>query len=253
MPYTRTQWQNEVTKLNSNNLNNMEDGIEEALAIASEASKEANNANIKANKASQDVEFLRSDIADTKVTKETIIKALGYTPLDGDYNDLTNKPAIPTKITDLENDSNFANKDELFSKSYNDLTDKPTIPNKISQLTNDSNFANKDDLFSKDYNELINKPSIPAKVSQLTNDSNFVSKNYVDQKVADLINAAPETLDTLGEIAKGIKDNSEVINTLNNAISNKANKEEVYTKVEMDALLGNISIALSKLVTVEVS
>lgn len=144
MPYTRTQWQNEVTKLNAKHLNNMEDGIEEALATASEAGKEADNANIKANKASQDVETLRGAISNIEITKENIIKVLGYTPSDGDYNNLNNKPTIPSKITDLENDSSFADKSELFSKSYNDLKDKPTIPSKTSQLTNDSNFVPED-------------------------------------------------------------------------------------------------------------
>ena len=33
-----------------------------------------------------------------------------------------------------------ADKSELFSGSYNDLTNKPEIPTKTSQLTNDSNF-----------------------------------------------------------------------------------------------------------------
>lgn len=34
----------------------------------------------------------------------------------------------------------IATKSELFSKSYQDLTNKPTIPTKTSQLTNDSGF-----------------------------------------------------------------------------------------------------------------
>lgn len=33
-----------------------------------------------------------------------------------------------------------------FSGSYNDLSNKPTIPSKTSQLTNDSNFLNKSDV-----------------------------------------------------------------------------------------------------------
>ena len=56
----------------------------------------------------------------------------------GDYNDLSNKPNIPTKTSELTNDSGFltqhqdisgkADKSELFSGDYNDLSNKPTIP-----------------------------------------------------------------------------------------------------------------------------
>lgn len=47
--------------------------------------------------------------------------------------------SLDKKITDLEN--NKANRNELFSGSYNDLSDKPTIPSKISDLTNDREFV----------------------------------------------------------------------------------------------------------------
>ena len=50
----------------------------------------------------------------------------------GSYNDLTNKPTIPTKTSDLTNDSGFVVGSTLAtvatSGSYNDLTNKPTIP-----------------------------------------------------------------------------------------------------------------------------
>lgn len=50
---------------------------------------------------------------------------------------------IGTTKVDL---SGYALKTELFSKSYNDLTDKPTIPTATSQLTNDSEFINQTQL-----------------------------------------------------------------------------------------------------------
>lgn len=43
--------------------------------------------------------------------------------------------AIPTKTSDLQNDSGY-----LSSVSWNDVENKPTIPTKTSDLTNDSNF-----------------------------------------------------------------------------------------------------------------
>lgn len=49
---------------------------------------------------------------------------------------------------------------------------------------------------------------------------------YTDQKVADLINGAPETLDTLKEIADAIETEHTVVEALDAAIGKKANKSE---------------------------
>lgn len=51
----------------------------------------------------------------------------------------SNINSLDKKITDLE--KNKANRNELFSGSYNDLSDKPTIPRKISDLINDRKFV----------------------------------------------------------------------------------------------------------------
>lgn len=57
-------------------------------------------------------------------------------------------------------------------------------------------------------------------------------KSYVDEQIADLVNSAPETLDTLGELATAMQDNDEVIEALNQAITNKADKTDVLLKAE---------------------
>ncbi len=54
---------------------------------------------------------------------------------------------------------------------------------------------------------------------------------YTDQKVADLINGAPSSLDTLKEIADAMAENQDVVEALNDAIGTKANQ------AEMDSLL----------------
>ena len=59
-------------------------------------------------------------------------------------------------------------------------------------------------------------------------------KSYVDQKIADLVGSAPETLNTLGELATALQENDEVVNVLNEAIVNKADKTYV------DELIANI-------------
>ena len=65
------------------------------------------------------------------------------------------------------------------SGSYNDLTNLPTIPTKVSDLTNDSGFLTENDVApvatSGDYSDLSNLPTIPTSTSELTNDSNFVA------------------------------------------------------------------------------
>ena len=55
---------------------------------------------------------------------------------------------------------------------------------------------------------------------------------YTDQKIAELINGAPSTLDTLGEIADAMQENEDVVEALDAAIGTKA------SQVEMESLLG---------------
>ena len=55
---------------------------------------------------------------------------------------------------------------------------------------------------------------------------------YTLQKIADLINGAPATLDTLGEIAQAMKDNETVVAALDAAIGKKANSAEFDSHVK---------------------
>lgn len=48
------------------------------------------------------------------------------------------------------------------------------------------------------------------------------AKNYTDSEIAELINGAPTTLDTLGEIATAMTENADVVKALNDAIGSKA-------------------------------
>lgn len=52
-------------------------------------------------------------------------------------------------------------------------------------------------------------------------------KDYVDDEIAKLVNSAPETLDTLGELATAFADNQDMIETLDAAITNKADKADI--------------------------
>lgn len=62
--------------------------------------------------------------------------------------------------------------------------------------------------------------------------ANKADKTYVDEQVAGLVNSAPETLDTLGELATAFNENKEVVETLNAAITNKKDKDLIVTYAE---------------------
>jgi hypothetical protein len=91
----------------------------------------------------------------------------------GNYADLSNKPTIPTDISDLTDNSVL-----LFSGNYDDLSNKPVIdiPTDISDLADDGGL-----LFSGDYDDLSNKPTIPVDLNDLTDSSGLLfSGDYDD-------------------------------------------------------------------------
>ena len=57
------------------------------------------------------------------------------------------------------------------------------------------------------------------------------AKEYTDGKIADIINGAPSTLDTLSEIATAMDENKSVVDALDKAIGTKANKADIPTKI----------------------
>lgn len=194
----------------------------------------------------------------------------------GNYNQLENKPQIngvelvgnktteelgikiPTKVSELENDSNYAT--EEYVNSHGGKIDKITVnnieqqivnktvnisvPTKTSDLTNDSDFATTTDLNGKqdslnedqlaavnsgitksildNINNKVN--NIPTKTSDLTNDSKFVNEQFVND-------AVKKETDRAVEAENGIS------NSLNAHITNTNNPHQV-TKTQVG--LGNV-------------
>ena len=69
--------------------------------------------------------------------------------------------------------------------------------------------------------------------------SNIYTKSEVDQKFEDLIGQAPETLDTLKEIADKLGDEDTSLGQLNAILAVKADTSTTYTKSEVSTLLEN--------------
>ena len=229
------------------------------------------------------------------------------TLFSGNYNDLLNKPTVPSKTSELTNDSSFTtstqlatkadkihthnyndleDKPTLFSGAYKDLTEKPTIPTKISELINDSNFVdstvlstkanavhthnyddltNKPVLFSGTYADLTGKPTIPTKTSELINDSNFATVTLLDSKADKVHNHSYTELDDLPTLFSGdYKDligtpvipskTSELTNDSNFAttdlVNTKANKTHSHSYLDLEDLpnlfSGNYNDLLNK-------
>ena len=91
------------------------------------------------------------------------------TVFDGDYNSLSNTPTVPTKTSDLTNDSGFITS-EVDGSTTNEIQTLSKSGSTIS-LTQGGSVT----VFDGDYNSLSNVPTVPTKTSDLTNDSGFIT------------------------------------------------------------------------------
>ena len=206
------------------------------------------------------------------------------TLFNGKYADLIGKPTIPTKTSDITNDSNFVTTSQLnaelnkkantshthvysdildapvsFSGNYKDLINKPTIPTKVSDLENDENFATTSQLnsglntkansththsyaeledlptlFSRNYNDLLNKPKIPTVVSDLTNDLNFVDTTALATKSDKTHTHSYSSLTDLPTLKTRVSDmddatNYMTITQITTELNKKANTSHTHT------------------------
>ena len=123
---------------------------------------------------------------------------------------IDNKPTIPSKTSDLQNDSGFITSSDIpaiptkTSDLQNDsgFITSSDIPTKTSELQNDSGFITSSDIpaqVQSNWNEsnsssaayIQNKPSIPSKTSDLQNDSGFITSSdipAIPTKTSDLQN-----------------------------------------------------------------
>ena len=69
----------------------------------------------------------------------------------------------------------------------------------------------------------------------------IAEKTYVDSKITEIVGGAPETLDTLKEIADALGEDANLSATLTAEIGKKANSADVYTKTAADEKFLQIS------------
>lgn len=157
--------------------------------------------------------------------------------IESDYAKTTE---IPSKVSQLENDSNYLSsipeeyvtETELEAKGY--LTEHQDL----------SDYATKDEI-----------PTVPSKVSELTNDSNYQTAEQVNStvttEIAKVVANAPEDFDTLKEMSDWIAGHENDVSAMNRAISdNKVNIETLQTDVaNINTSLGGKLGRIEKLVS----
>lgn len=108
---------------------------------------------------------VQADWAEADSTSEAYIQnkpALSTVATSGSYNDLSNKPTIPTVPTNVSDFTNDA--------GYQTASD---VSNAIAGKANTADLATV--ATSGSYSDLSNKPTIPANTSDLNNDSGFLT------------------------------------------------------------------------------
>ena len=155
---------------------------------------------------------------------------------------------IPDSLSDLSTDSTHRtvtdaeksawNAKSNFSGDYNDLTNKPTIPSisglateeyvneAVANIANGTtsvawdNITDKPDTFTPSAHNHDDKYDAKGSAETALTSAN----SYTDTAISNLINSAPTTLDTLGEIAIVMEENADVVEALETAIGNKVDK-----------------------------
>ena len=161
-------------------------------------------------KINQDELYLISGEADAitgvKGNKETTYRTgnVNLTPADiGALPDTTEIPVVPTNIGAFDNDVGYLTQ-------HQSLTDYP----KKTELANVAT--------SGDYTDLINTPTIPST-------DGLATETYVQNKIAEVVNSAPGTLDTLNELAQALGNDPNFATTMATELGKKANTANLAT------------------------
>ncbi len=113
--------------------------------------------------------------AEVQAGTESKIDKIEVNNVEQPIIDKTVNIAVPTKTSDLANDSGY-----ITNEALNGYATKAELPTKVSQLENDSKFINESAL-----DGYAKTADIPTKTSQLNNDSGYITANDVPVKSVD--------------------------------------------------------------------
>ena len=133
----------------------------------------------------------------------------------------------------LSNVDNTSDTDKPVSVAQQQAID--TVQNSIDEHTENTLNPHKVTAKQVGLENVNNTADIDKPVSTAQQDAIDLayhnSNLYTDEKIAELINGAPTTLDTLKEISDAMTEHEEVVEALNDAIGKKANETEFNSHI----------------------
>lgn len=95
-----------------------------------------------------------------------------------------------------------------------------------------SAFITEEDL--ADYAKKSNIPDVSnfATKDEIPSVAGLASEQYVDTKIADLVDGAPEELNSFKELSDALKDQGDAVSAINAALATKATKDDISTFVD---------------------
>ena len=113
------------------------------------------------------------------------------------------------------NNKNYATEYDLNNIDYSSIKNTPVSEDETGELNITDENGN---IGMKIASEAVYAKDFVAGEHRL---SEKVDKTYVDNSIAELVDGAPETLDTLNELSAALKDNADIVDVLNQSISSK--------------------------------
>ena len=141
--------------------------------------------------------------------------------LKGNYDKAYTHSQSPHAPANAQKNSDIT-KEEIEAKLVDNITTH-THDQYLTEHQDISKLALKSEIV-KSYNQLTDKPVIPSIVG-------LAKEAYVDTKVAGIVNSAPETLNTLQELATALGNDPNFATTVAKQIGEKAGTEYVNTEL----------------------
>ena len=233
---------NEYKTSNDEKIQSIEDKLDQEIEAGNTDKETIDNYTVNGHKISENPVLTKTDIGLNQVDNVQQIpmsmkgQAGGVAELDANgkvpSSQLESLALGEVAGTAYEGNKGAANKAAIGTNTYtgaNYISKETNLTDAVVQLdeeikaTNDNlalEHANAEATYAK-------KTDVPTNVSQLTNDSGYQTEAQVAAKVSALVDSAPETLDTLNELAAALGDDPNFATTVTNQIASKVNITDI--------------------------